>query len=33
MSILFKKKVGLSRAGFIKTWVKELNGLEFIYAV
>jgi len=33
MSILFKKKVGLSKTGFIKSWVKDINCLEFLYAL
>jgi hypothetical protein len=33
MSILFKKKVGLSKTGYIKSWVKDINCLEFLYAL
>jgi hypothetical protein len=33
MSLLLKKKVGLTRIGFIKSWVKDINCLEFLYAL
>ena len=33
MSILLKKKNGLHNPGFIKSWVKDLNSLDFVYAL
>jgi hypothetical protein len=33
MSILLKKKAAITRARFIKTWVKDINCPEFLYAL